>query len=139
MEGNYNSYYTMCYWPEDKYLNNGHLPGAVQYTPKKSLSRATYLNTLPVDRQSVIYCYSGQHSKFVAAYLRMLGYDAKSLAYGANGFIHQVMAETEPRPTRTYTEKLIQNFPLVKSGAIDQDQSGKDIATETVAVKGGCN
>ncbi len=139
MEGNYESFYILCYWSEDKYLNNGHLPGAVQYTPRKSLSRATYLNTLPVDMQSVIYCYSGQHSKFVAAYLRMLGYDAKSLAYGANGFIHQVMAETEPRPTRTYSEKLIQNFPLVKSGPIDQDQSGKDIATEMVAVKGGCN
>lgn len=136
MEGNYDSFYTMCYWPEDKYLNNGHLPGAIQYTPKKSLSRASYLNTVPPDKPGVVYCYSGQHSTFVAAYLRMLGYDSKSLAYGANGFIHQVMAETEPRPTRTYTEKLIQDLPLIRGGV--KDTSNKEIKTETVAVDGGC-
>jgi rhodanese-related sulfurtransferase len=98
------AYYTICYWPEDKYMSNGHLWGAVQYEPKQSLTRNTYLNTLPLDKPTIVYCYSGQHSTFVAAYLRMLGYDARSLAYGANGFIHEVMARTEPRPTRTFTE-----------------------------------
>jgi rhodanese-related sulfurtransferase len=138
LEGNYDSFYTMCYWPEDKYLNNGHLPGAVQYTPKKSLSRGTYLNTVPVDKPNVVYCYSGQHSKFVTAYLRMLGYDSRSLAYGANGFIHEVMAETEPRPTRTYTEKLIQDLPLIRGGVKDTLNTNKEMTTETVAVDGGC-
>lgn len=138
MEGQYDHYYTMCYWPEDKYISNGHLPGAVQYTPKRSLSRATFLNTVPVDRPNVVYCYSGQHSKFVTAYLRMLGYDSRSLAYGANGFIHQVMAETEPRPTRTYTEKLIQHLPLVKGGVAPPVDMNKEMTTETVTVDGGC-
>lgn len=129
--------YTICYWPEDKYLSTGHLPGAMQYEPKKSLSRDTYLNTLPLDKPIVIYCYSGQHSTFVAAYLRMLGYDARSLAYGANGFIHEVMAKTEPRPTRTFKENLIQNLPLVKGVTIQSDQSnGKEI--EKITVIGGC-
>lgn len=131
------AYYTICYWPEDKYMSNGHLPGAVQYDPKKSLSRETYLNTLPLDKPIVIYCYSGQHSTFVAAYLRMLGYDARSLAYGANGFIHEVMARTEPRPTRTFTEKLIQELPVVKTGITEPAQE-KTKEFETITVEGGC-
>jgi len=138
MIGNWDKYYSICYWPEDKYLSNGHIPGAAQYNPKKSLSRETQLNTLSLDKPNVVYCYSGQHSVFVAAYLRMLGYDAKSLAYGANYFIHQVMAETEPRPTRTFTEKLIQNFPMVKGGVPPIKNSGQEIPTETVKVAGGC-
>jgi len=131
------SYYTICYWPMDKYMSNGHLPGAVQYDPKKSLSRDTFLNTLPLDKPTVIYCYSGQHSTFVAAYLRMLGYDARSLAYGANGFIHEVMARTEPRPTRTFTEKLIQDLPVVKGGEAQPAQE-KTKEFETITVEGGC-
>jgi rhodanese-related sulfurtransferase len=110
-----NNFYAICYWPDEKYMNNGHFPGSVQYEPKKSLTRDTYLNTLPIDKPIVLYCYSGQHTTFVAAYLRILGYDARSLSYGANGYIHQTMAETEARPSRTYTEDLIQNLPLVKS------------------------
>jgi rhodanese-related sulfurtransferase len=134
---NPDAYYTICYWPEEKYISNGHLHGAIQYEPKKSLSRDTQLNTLPSDKQIVIYCYSGQHSTFVAAYLRMLGYDARSLAYGANGFIHEVMARTEPRPTRTFTEKLIQELPIVKQGLpAPEQQKAKEF--ETITVQGGC-
>lgn len=134
---NPDAYYTICYWPEDKYISNGHLKGAIQYEPKNSLSRETQLSTLPLDKQIVVYCYSGQHSTYVAAYLRMLGYNARSLAYGANGFIHEVMARTEPRPTRTFTEKLIQNLPVVKQGATAPVQQ-KTKEFETIKVEGGC-
>jgi rhodanese-related sulfurtransferase len=138
IDGGWDKYYVMCYWPEEKYTKNGHLPGATQYTPKKSLHKAGELNTVPRDKSSIIYCYSGQHSVFVAAYLRMLGYDAKSLVYGANGFIHSVMAQTEPRPTRTFTEKLIFDLPLVKGGQLPPVHDNKMIPTETTTVAGGC-
>ncbi len=131
------AYYTICYWPEDKYFSNGHLPGAVHYEPKESLKYDMYLNTLPVDKPIVVYCYSGQHSTFVVAYLRMLGYDAKSLMYGANAFIHDVMAKTEPRPTRTFTENLIQNLPVVRGEVAEPEKPGL-IETEKVKVTGGC-
>jgi rhodanese-related sulfurtransferase len=134
---NPDGFYTICYWPEDKYMSNGHLQGAVQYDPKKSLSRDTYLNTLPLDKPTIVYCYSGQHSTFVAAYLRMLGYDSRSLAYGANAFIHEVMARTEPRPTRTFTENLIQNLPVVKGGIAPPVQK-ETKRFETITVEGGC-
>lgn len=131
-------YYNICYWPEDKYISNGHLHGAIAYTPKKSLVRDSFLNTLPVGQPVLIYCYSGQHSVFVAAYLRMLGYDARSLAYGANAFIHSVMARTEPRPTRTFTETLIQDLPMVVSGKKTADKKADGIKIEKMTVEGGC-
>lgn len=84
------NYYIVNYWPIDKYVL-GHLPGAIQYQPKKTLTRDKSLTNLPIKKPIVVYCYTGQHSAFVAAYLRVLGYDAHSLAYGANSFMHNKM------------------------------------------------
>lgn len=131
-------YYNICYWPEDKYISNGHLHGAIAYEPKTSLVRDAYLNTLPSGQPVIVYCYSGQHSVFVAAYLRMIGYDARSLVYGANAFIHSVMAQTEPRPTRTFTEALIQNLPVVVTGKKATEKQATGIKIEKVTVEGGC-
>ena len=82
--------YTVNYWKVDHY-NVGHIPGAIQYTPKETLSPAQVLNTLPTDKTVVVYCYTGQTSAFMAAYLKVLGYDAKTLLFGANGMMYDVM------------------------------------------------
>lgn len=82
--------YTVNYWSEAHY-NVGHIPGAVQYTPSASLSYAQELKTLPTDKTVVVYCYTGQTSAFVAAYLKALGYDAKTILFGANGMMYDTM------------------------------------------------
>lgn len=41
-----------------------------------------------IDKSVVIYCYTGQTSAFTTAYLRILGYDAKSLLFGTNGMFY---------------------------------------------------
>jgi rhodanese-related sulfurtransferase len=84
-------YYINNYWPTDQYLNPGHIPGAINYVPKQDLKSENYLNTLPADKKIVSYCYTGQGSAFLTAYLRVLGYDAYSLKFGANGMIHDSM------------------------------------------------
>lgn len=86
--------YTVNYWIEDHY-NIGHIPGAVQYTPGSTLTYATELTTLPTDQTVVVYCYTGQTSAFVAAYLRTLGYDAKTLLFGANGMMYNTLVDNE--------------------------------------------
>ena len=63
----------------DQYTDPGHIPGAIQYTPKESLMLEEDLKTLPIDKQIVVYEYAGMTSAFVVAYLRVLGYDAKSI------------------------------------------------------------
>ncbi len=81
------NYYIVNYWPKAEY-DLGHVPGAVQYTPNESLLTSSFLNTLPADKTVVIYCYTGQTSAFMTAYLKVLGYDAKSLKFGMNGMAH---------------------------------------------------
>jgi rhodanese-related sulfurtransferase len=92
---NPDNYYVVNYWPEAQYLDPGHIPTAIQYTPKESLKLDVALTTLPTDKPIVVYCYTGQTSSYIAAYLRLLGYDAKSLLFGANGMIYDMMVAKE--------------------------------------------
>lgn len=131
-------YYIVNYWPQEKY-DKGHIPGAIQYDPKKSLGRKSYLNTLPTDKTVVTYCYTGQHSAFVTAYLNMIGYDAKSLLYGANGFMNDLMKERGAKKWHAFSEKKIKNYEMTTSGnnsAADADKQGS--GKEKVEVSGGC-
>ena len=47
------------------------------------------------DKPVVVYCYTGQTSAHMAAYLRVLGYDAKSLLFGMNGMSYDGMPGTK--------------------------------------------
>jgi len=89
--GNLSGYYIVNYWTEAQYTDPGHITGAVQYTPKESIKLAADLKTLPTDKPIALYCFTGQTSAFLSAYLRLLGYDAKSVLYGANGMIYDKM------------------------------------------------
>ncbi|MCF6243125.1 MAG: hypothetical protein L3J74_17520 [Bacteroidales bacterium] len=108
---NPSEYYIINYWPEYNY-KKGHLPGAVQYTPKQSLSRDADLLTLPKDKKIVVYCYTGQHAAMVVAYLQVLGYNAYTLTYGANSFMHSKL--TSLKIGHAFTRKEIKNYPLVQ-------------------------
>jgi rhodanese-related sulfurtransferase len=66
--------------PED--YANGHIPGAINITAK-ALFTADALAKLPKDKQIVLNCYAGQTASQTTAALRMLGYDAYNLLYGA--------------------------------------------------------
>ncbi len=82
--GSPDNYYVINYWPNTQYLTPGHIPGAYCYEPGSSFTTATNLATLPTDETIVVYCYTGQTSAYMAAFLNVLGYDAKTLKFGAN-------------------------------------------------------
>lgn len=92
ISSNLSGYYIINYWPENHYTA-GHLDGAVQYTPKQSLKLDVDLKTLPKDRTIVVYCYTGQTSSQVVAYLRLLGYDAKSLLFGVSTMNYNLFSQ----------------------------------------------
>lgn len=95
------NYYIVNYWPENHYLEVGHLPTAHLYVPKESLKTSADLSTLPVDQKIVVYCYSGQVGSQVAAFLTILGYEAYDLEYGTNGLIYDIMTEKKwPGPEK---------------------------------------
>jgi len=99
-------YYIVNYWSETDYAT-GHIPGAVQYTPKADLKSSTYLKTLPTSKPIVVYCYTGQTSAFVTMYLRALGYNALTLLYGANAMNYDAMPGTK------FTAGEIKGYPYV--------------------------
>ena len=104
---NASNYYIVNYWPKDQYLSAGHIPGAYCYVPRADLKSTTNLKTLPADKKVVVYCYTGQTSAYVTAYLRVLGYDAYSLLFGANTMIYDTM------PGGKFSESAIMDYDYV--------------------------
>lgn len=130
-------YYHLSYWPESLYLD-GHIRGAIQYTPKSSLQSHTYIRTLPTDRPVVTSCYTGQHSSYVTGFLRLLGYQAYNLPYGANSYIHDTMRETQGF-FRYFTEEHVHGFPLMGSEhSGTRERMAPDQPQQEQAVIGGC-
>ncbi len=104
---NLTGYYIVNYWPQNHY-ELGHIPGAIQYANSPSdFAFSAALNTLPVDKPIAIYCYTGQTSAHMSAYLRVLGYDAKSLLFGVNTMYYDLL------PANKFAvETEVHNYPL---------------------------
>ena len=143
-------YYIINYWKLDHYVK-GHIPGAIQYNPKKSLTRDTELATLPTNKTIVVYCYTGQHASFVTAYLQVLGYDAKVLLYSANAFMHSALTSLEighaydAKKHFTEIPLVTGNKPSIETEATTSEETVEDDATPAIIIKkeekeeeGGC-
>lgn len=108
------AYYIINYDRKDKY-DSGHIPGAVRYKPGATLGIVSEMQTIPTDKTVVVYCNTGQNSGFVTAYLRLFGYPAKSLTYGANSFMYDRMKEQlDSLSWILFTESEIHDYPYVK-------------------------
>jgi len=75
---------------KDKY-EDGHIPGAVRYKPDATLGFTEEMASIPADKTVVVYCGTGHNSAFASAYLRLFGYDARTLKYGNNSFMYNKM------------------------------------------------
>jgi len=85
----YDSYDLYNYWGVDDWNYYGHIATSYQVTPG-NLSIAT-LGMLNPDGINVIYCWSGQTASLVAAWLNVLGYDGRTLKFGANEMIYDTL------------------------------------------------
>jgi rhodanese-related sulfurtransferase len=77
---------------KDKY-DAGHIAGAVRYKPESTLGFPDMMATIPFDKTVVIYCGTGHNSGFATAFLRLFGYDARTLKYGNNSFMYDKMVK----------------------------------------------
>jgi rhodanese-related sulfurtransferase len=112
--GNPQKYYIINLERKDKY-EDGHIPGSVRYKPDGTLGFTDELASIPTDKPVVVYCGTGHNSGFATAYLRLLGYDAHTLKYGNNGFMHDKMIKQ--RTTLSwlpFTSDDVNNFDVVK-------------------------
>ena len=90
---------TVLTTPTDYFINNywaladtekyGHIKGAHRINPL-TLENGEISNLDP-NKTVVTYCWTGQTSSMVTAYLTVLGYDAKSLKFGANNMIYSTL------------------------------------------------
>lgn len=79
--GNPGNYYINNYFSEAHYTGFGHVKGAVRVNPLL----INDCSKLDPSKKVVTYCYTGQTSAVISAYLNVLGFDAVSLKFGING------------------------------------------------------
>ena len=108
-----NKFYIINYDRKDKY-ESGHIPGAIRYKPNGLLGIASEMLSIPADKDLVVYCETGQNSAFVAAYLRLFGYKAHSLAFGNNSFMYDKMKKETALGWTAFTPDQAYNYPVVK-------------------------
>ncbi len=84
-----NEWFIVNYFPAANY-DAGHVPGAVRYQPNADLASDSFLKTLPTDKKILVYCWTGQTSAQVTAYLNILGYETYSLLYGVQDLCYTV-------------------------------------------------
>ena len=77
------NYFINNYFSDADYAAFGHIDGAFRIQPL-TVADGQILNLDPA-ADVVTYCYTGQTSAVITAYLRVLGYDAYTMTYGMNG------------------------------------------------------
>jgi rhodanese-related sulfurtransferase len=95
------------------FAGQGHLPTAVQFLPLMDLRSTNYLQTIPSSTIVAVYDVNGHASAKVVAYLRLLGYDAKSILFGANNLFYSRVNFVESLRPFAFNQSMIMNLPYV--------------------------
>ncbi|MEN8137803.1 MAG: rhodanese-like domain-containing protein [Bacteroidota bacterium] len=80
------NYFTNNYWSNDDVSHYGHITGAYRLNPLTLENNE--IKGLDPTKTIVTYCWTGQTSSMVTAYLNVIGYNAVSLKFGTNGMIY---------------------------------------------------
>jgi rhodanese-related sulfurtransferase len=80
------NYFINNFWAPEDVEHYGNIQPAFRLKPF-TLAAETYKN-LDASKTVVTYCWTGQTSSMMTAYLYVMGYDAKSLKFGTNGMIY---------------------------------------------------
>ena len=86
------NYFVNNYWPIESWDEYGHIDGAYRVNEELGLAGLKYLDP---GATIVTYCYTGQTSAIVTGWLDVLGYDGRSLMFGANGIVHSKLVASE--------------------------------------------
>ena len=81
------NYHINNYWASSDVEHYGHINGAYRIQPL-SIAGGQMANLDP-GKEVVTYCWTGQTSSMITAYLTVLGYNTVSLKFGANGMIYE--------------------------------------------------
>lgn len=99
------NYFINNYWAATDVEHYGHVSGAYRISPLTIAD--DQIKNLDPSKTVVTYCWTGQTSSMMTAYLDVIGYSTKSLGYGVNGMIyddlesHKFVTPTVDYPTVT--------------------------------------
>ena len=90
----------------------GHRTGTVSYedSPFYHLRSNKYLQTLPNNKRITVYSYNGQLSATLVAYLRVLGYNARTHLFGGNTLFYSRMLDNPELIGFAFSDSEIKNF-----------------------------
>ncbi|MDY0102100.1 MAG: rhodanese-like domain-containing protein [Lentimicrobium sp.] len=106
---NPSNYFINNYFNETDYAAYGHVTGANRINPL--LVGEGQVNFLDPSKEVLTYCYTGQTSAAITAYLRVIGYNAKSVLWGMNKFYNSSTAWGES-PNK-WKATMSKNLPIV--------------------------
>jgi len=90
--GNQNNYQIINFWSEADYTALGHFSTASVLKPISL--QGDEVKAIDSEAITLVYCYTGQTSSMVTAWLNVMGYNAKSILFGVNGTNHDLLEES---------------------------------------------
>jgi rhodanese-related sulfurtransferase len=100
---NPSNYFVNNFWAATDLEHYGHIEGAYRIQPLSIEN--DIIKGLDASKTVVTYCWTGQTSSMITAYLNVIGYNAVSLKFGSNSMIyntlesHKFVAPTVDYPT----------------------------------------
>lgn len=101
------NYFINNYFSEADYAGFGHIKGAYRINPM--LLGEGQVNNLDAAKKITTYCYTGQTSAAITAWLRVLGYDAVSMMWGMNNLYNSSSNWTSNK----WSSGMVKNLPYV--------------------------
>lgn len=130
------NYFINNYWAEADVDHYGHIAGAYRILPL-SLENNEIANLDP-DATICTYCWTGQTSSMVTAYLNVIGYNAVSLKFGSNSMIypslesHQFVTPTVDLPLVTSDVVETNAFETLSDYLVANDLDLPDVLTDWI-------
>ena len=100
------NYFINNFWVADTIAIYGNIKDAYNIKPL-TLSTGEYAYLDP-NAKVVTYCWTGQTSSIITAYLKVIGYDSYSLTYGTNSMIYTNLESYKWGPTQIMDYTLTQ-------------------------------
>lgn len=97
--GTPSNYFINNYWSQTDVETYGNITSAYRILPL-TLESNQFANLDP-SKTVVTYCWTGQTSSVVTAYLTIMGYEARSLLFGTNGMIYSNLSADHQYHTPT--------------------------------------
>ncbi|MBN2669464.1 MAG: rhodanese-like domain-containing protein [Bacteroidales bacterium] len=99
--GSPDNYFINNFWAQADVDHYGHIKGAHRINPLSI--EGGEIEKLDPDKQICTYCWTGQTSSMITAYLNVIGFNATSLKFGANSMIYsQLESHKFVAPTVDY-------------------------------------